>query len=165
MFMPSLSPARLTLPILLIAGMVLHVSLPGMGCHVMAIGGGGEGCQKAVQPCKRMAEAKRCCRAMEKAVEATSCCMAMMPCRDQQTPPPCEDESEAPCDDCTLGTCPVMRWVVLLEKNQLDDAIAFQLRRIDLASLLPVEWVAGDLPPPEPLDLAARLAQHGVWLI
>jgi len=58
-----------------------------------------------------------------------------------------------------------MRWVVLLEKNQLDDAIAFQLRRIDLASLLPVEWVAGDLPPPEPLDLAARLSQHGVWLI
>ncbi|MDP6480109.1 MAG: hypothetical protein QGI75_08715 [Phycisphaerales bacterium] len=166
MIMQSLSPARLTLPILLIAGMVLHVSLPGFGCRVVAATtGGGGGCQKATQPCKRMAESRRCCRAMERAAEMTSCCIAKMPCGTQQTPPPCEDEPDEPLDDCTMGSCPVMRWVVLLEKNQIEGVAAFQLRRIDLDAMLPAEWVVCDLPPPEPPGTAARLSRHCAWLI
>lgn len=174
--MSSVLPTRLVLPILLIAGMVLHVSLPGLGCGVVASGASGVaggfgdsgdsgGCQMAAQSCRRSAEAKRCCRAMERAVEMTSCCMAKMPCGGPKTPPPCEDSPDPPCDDCTMGRCPVMRWMVLHEKSHIDDAAAFQMRRIDLAAMLPVDWVACDAPPPEPPGTAAGLAQRCTWLI
>ncbi|MBT4767360.1 MAG: hypothetical protein HOO04_03265 [Phycisphaerae bacterium] len=164
--MRSVSRAQLVLPILLIAGMVMHVSMPGLGCPVVASSDDVASCTQAVQPCKQTAEAAQCCRAMERAVEMTSCCMMKRrSCGGPAAPLPCEDEPTTPCDDCTMGSCPVTRWAVLLEESRLDDAVVFQMLRVDFDALLPIELVQRDMPTPDPQGSTARLSQQCVWLI
>jgi hypothetical protein len=173
--MNRLRPDCLIVPLLLIAGMVMHVTLPGFGCHVVAgsadvetlgcgASPGGSTCRmRKMAGCQQRAEARRCCRAMEQAVEQSSCCMAKKRCTTP--PPPYEPEPDSPQDDCMMGSCPVKRWVVILDKTGLDDIAALQLRRVDLDAMMPVDPVVHDIPPPDPLRLAARLAHQGAWLI
>jgi hypothetical protein len=54
--------------------------------------------------------------------------------------------------------------VVILDKTGLDSVAALHLRRVDLDVMMPTDPVVQDWPPPIPLRLAARLAQHGAWL-
>ena len=174
--MLRLSLDRLLVPILLIAGMVMHISLPGLGCRVAASAGKGTpgacaaaaeqgNCRRVMSVCKQRAETRRCCRAMERAVEQSSCGMTKKRCGAPPPPPPCEDEPESPQPDCMMGSCPVTRWLVILDKSGADHVAVLQLRRVDLDVLMPAEMVVRDLPPPDPLHMAARLAHNGAWLI
>ncbi len=162
--MTTAHPARLLLLILLSAGMVLNGQWAGGSCPKRSARSCG---LEAASPC-RTAAAASCCRAIVRAVEASSCCMSRSACSPEpSSPTPCEDApcpDEGDCKDRALGTCPLGRWVGIVSEDASSQCWALMLARVDMDVLRPVPLVSRDLPPPQPVASATRRALQSVWL-
>ncbi len=151
-------PTRILLLPLLAVGMMLQ----GQALTFACVKRGPQPTEACVTPC-RTAAATSCCRAVVKAVEASSCCMSRTSCpAEQESGGPCDEDGD--CTDCVLGTCPVGRWVGIADQDSLDRCAALTLARVHIDVLLPMAMAPCVHPPPWPLPPATRRAMQSVWL-